>query len=680
MEINLISFLSLFTLLLTTSLVFLLSKKVKHIPYPILLVLTGVLIGLVSFAPGVSLLTNFKLTPDLLFFVFLPILIFESAYNINLRSFYVSFASVSILSTFGLLLSTLIISLFITGISFLFGFHIPILATLLFGAIISATDPVAVLSIFKEIGVPHRLSLIFEGESLFNDGTAVALFLIILGVIEQGFYGFSTVATGLISFLVMIIGGILLGIFSGKIFSYLLKINRAHESNLLIIMFAMAHITFIATEFINHSIANLGYEISISPIISTTVASLILGNVGKLSLKSKTNEFFEKFWKHVAFAANSIVFILMGLMFVDLNFIQKELIIVTLISIIGVFVARIISVYFSVGIVNATKLEPKIPISWQGLLAWGDLKGALAIIVVLTLPDDLTISGWNLAVSLKELIISATIGVVVSSLIIKAPTIKWVANKLKLYVLSKCESVRISESKSFVNSLEIERLGKLHEKGYIDTHTYHLVVDKMKQKQSSLNLDASEEDKKKILLGIFKSYAIGIEQFYLQELYARSEIPEHTYRHIFAKLVIQSEIVESKYTDTEKGGRFGTMLMMERIDHYNRKLIRPATKNYSVKDKYLYYRCLAVISRKVLKELDPKYFPNYDKVAIDSVLAQYRTYLEENTRRMNMLQNENEEIIKELNLHLIKMSIEDFDEKAYSRLLKTNFITENIHN
>lgn len=190
MEINLISFLSLFTLLLTTSLVFLLSKKVKHIPYPILLVLTGIFIGLVSFAPGVSLLTHFKLTPDLLFFVFLPILIFESAYNINLRSFYVSFASVSILSTFGLLLSTLIISLFITGFSFLFGFHIPILATLLFGAIISATDPVAVLSIFKEIGVPHRLSLIFEGESLFNDGTAVALFLIILGVIEQGFYGF----------------------------------------------------------------------------------------------------------------------------------------------------------------------------------------------------------------------------------------------------------------------------------------------------------------------------------------------------------------------------------------------------------------------------------------------------------------------------------------------------------
>lgn len=113
----------------------------------------------------------------------------------------------------------------------------------------------------------------------------------------------------------------------------------------------------------------------------------------KLSLKAKTNEFFEKFWKHVAFAANSIVFILMGLMFVDLNFVQKELIIVTLISIIGVFVARIISVYFSVGIVNATKLEPKIPISWQGLLAWGDLKGALAIIVVLTLPDDLTMSG-----------------------------------------------------------------------------------------------------------------------------------------------------------------------------------------------------------------------------------------------------------------------------------------------
>lgn len=120
------------------------------------------------------------MTPDILFFVFLPVLIFESAYNMNYRQLMKNWKSITGLAVFGLLLSAVIIAFGLYLILPLFGFQIPFLVCLLFGSLISATDPVAVLSIFKSVGAPRRLTLIFEGESLFNDGTSLALFLVIL--------------------------------------------------------------------------------------------------------------------------------------------------------------------------------------------------------------------------------------------------------------------------------------------------------------------------------------------------------------------------------------------------------------------------------------------------------------------------------------------------------------------
>lgn len=117
--------------------------------------------------------------------VFLPVLLFEAAYNINYRHILNNWKTISILATFGLLISAGITSAGLYYIFPLVGLEIPFLVCLLFGILISATDPVAVLSIFKSIGAPRRLTILFEGESLFNDGTAVALFAVVLAVIIE---------------------------------------------------------------------------------------------------------------------------------------------------------------------------------------------------------------------------------------------------------------------------------------------------------------------------------------------------------------------------------------------------------------------------------------------------------------------------------------------------------------
>jgi len=155
-------YLSIFTLMFFSLGINILSLKIK-IPYTVLLVIGGSLLVPLSKIEIFSFITSFQLTPESLFFVFLPILIFESAYNINIRNIKENKFSISMLAIVGLLISTFFIGFVGHWCFQLLGFDIPLLVTLLFGAIISATDPVAVLSLFKDYGAPHRLTLIFEG-------------------------------------------------------------------------------------------------------------------------------------------------------------------------------------------------------------------------------------------------------------------------------------------------------------------------------------------------------------------------------------------------------------------------------------------------------------------------------------------------------------------------------------
>ena len=175
--------------------------------------------------PAAGFLDDFRLTPEVLLYVFLPILLFESAYNIQYKELLKNVRSVSLLAVVALVISATLVGVGLKYALSLAGIEVPFIVTLLFGALISATDPVAVLALFKELGAPKRLTLIFEGESLFNDGTALALFLVILGIaVEMSGGGegahqsvfamathalyLGTMAGGVLSFVSMIVFGI----------------------------------------------------------------------------------------------------------------------------------------------------------------------------------------------------------------------------------------------------------------------------------------------------------------------------------------------------------------------------------------------------------------------------------------------------------------------------------------
>lgn len=180
-------FLSAASFVCLTVLAGLVSYRAGHWKFPatVALVAVGMLVALAARSGPLAFIDDFALTPDVLFYIFLPILLFESAYGIRYKELLRNIRSITLLSVVSLVISAFFVGFALKYVLGFIGVDVPIEVTLLFGAFISSTDTAAVLAVFKEQGVPRRLNLIFEGESLFNDGTALALFFILLGVVES---------------------------------------------------------------------------------------------------------------------------------------------------------------------------------------------------------------------------------------------------------------------------------------------------------------------------------------------------------------------------------------------------------------------------------------------------------------------------------------------------------------
>jgi CPA1 family monovalent cation:H+ antiporter len=339
--------LSILILMVISVFTYVISKK-TNFPYTLLLVLVGTGLVFVSKIPLFHFLQDFSLTPELLFYVFLPTLLFEAAYNIKIQKLVENFRSITLLAIGGLLISTTVIGFGFSFLLSLFGVEIPLIISFLFGAIISATDPVAVISLFKEYGAPKRLTLIFEGESLFNDGTAVALFTILLSVVanQGGILDGASVLEGIFMFFTMMATGALFGIFMGMVFSKALDYAKSEHLQITLTL-AVAHLTFLLSEIISHYVSFFGYKLHVSAIVATVFAAIVMGNYGRHKLSSRVEKYMNNFWEYFAFLANSFVFLLLGFLISKINFVIADVWLPILVLIIVGVPARALGVYLS---------------------------------------------------------------------------------------------------------------------------------------------------------------------------------------------------------------------------------------------------------------------------------------------------------------------------------------------
>jgi len=681
------SALALFSLLALSSFVFYVAKRFS-LPYTVLLVFAGVLLVPISHIPGLDFLDNFTLTPELLFFIFLPTLIFESAYNMNIRRVIGELKSIVLLAVVGYLVSAFLIG---GGMWFVFavlGFPIPFSITLLFGALISATDPVAVLSLFKEYGAPRRLSLIFEGESLLNDATALALFLIVLGLVNDGFSP-EGLALGALAFITMLVGGTLFGLVFGGVFARLIRVFRENEIVSVTLMIVLAHLTFLTAEIANESLHLIGIEfLKFSPIIATTIASLVMGNYGRYALSPRAEEFVEKFWSQFAFMANSIVFILVGLLFASVPEGAEALLIPTVAAVLVVAASRAISIYGTLIPFNLFRpKEKKVPPAWQHLLAWGSLRGALAVMLVLLVPPELAVPHWPFPFSVQEFLLIITIASIFTTLFLKAPTIGPLMRRLKIGVLTELEKVEYQEAQALAHGKSILKIRDFTNKGYIPKaiaeklESEHMA--EFKKACGEIQTDAKEEKLANFAERALRLYLIGMEKQALKTLFTFDEVTERTFKQIFGKLTIQSEEAERGNLNPNSSKTHDRKDVFENISEFLRKLFTTESEEDMAKSQYLYYRAQSVIFHKALKEISrlEKDFthPIFNANIIERAHRLYARYRDEAIEKSAAIAEQYPSPIEQLSAALAFRSVFRVEENMLEKLQQRELITPKLY-
>lgn len=329
--------------------------------------------------------------------VMLSFLLFAGALHTNFQQLKVQRKPVLIFATLGTLVSTFLSGIFVFYVLKLVNLNVDFIYCLLFGALISPTDPIAVLGIMKKVGAPKKLETKIVGESLFNDGVGVVIFLTIYQIAKgTGEISFTHIAE---LFLVEVIGGIALGLAVGWITYRLLKSIDDYDMEVIITLAAVMGGTLIAQQF------------HLSAPLAMVTAGLLVGNdtIRQSSMSEITEQYVDKFWELIDILLNTVLFVMIGMEILVLTF-SGEYILAGLLAIPVLLVARYISLLLPIKI-YAKKLEfvPKTNL----IMTWGGLRGGISIALALSLTQ----------VMQRDLFLVITYMVVVFSIIVQGLTV-----------------------------------------------------------------------------------------------------------------------------------------------------------------------------------------------------------------------------------------------------------------
>jgi CPA1 family monovalent cation:H+ antiporter len=495
-------------LLLIASGVSMLTKWVR-LPYTLALVIIGLIISPMHFLPVVHV------SPELILLIFLPALLFEAAWNLNLKHLRENLLPILSLALLGVIFSVGIIGLILHV-----GIHLSWSSAFLFGAMISATDPISVLAIFKRLGLPARLTTIVEGESLLNDGTAAVLFKIILGVVIGASAGGTSdlIWGSLREFAIVVFGGILIGAAVGILASTLTSYFDDYLLEITLTTIA-AYGTFLGAETLH-----------VSAVIAVLVTGLVIGNYGRHRGMSPTTQIaVNSFWEYAAFVVNSLVFLLIGLE------IQVAHLLDNIASIgwgvVAVIAARGAVVYGLTTISN--HISDPIPARWKPVIFWGGLRGSLSIALVLSLPRDL--DG-------RELLVVMIFGTVIFSLLFQGLTISGLLKALGLsQPEAKAKEYEIIQGRLFADTAAQAELDTLKDRGLITRRIYRELQKQLGESTERLTDQLAEFDDhsrniENELFDRIRRHLLNVKKARLSELVRDRLLSESVYHELNKEL------------------------------------------------------------------------------------------------------------------------------------------------
>lgn len=400
----------LVTLLLIALIVILVARRLA-VPYTLGLVVVGLLIGFFSPIPAIHL------TPELVLFVFLPALLFEGSWAISVQRLRKNWVHVFLLAGPALLLALTLIAVplhFFAGLDWGTAF--------LLGAILSPTDPVAVLGLFQQLKMNEDLSTIIEGESLFNDGVAGALYQIFLALVLFSLHGQSVSVgqawlNGIGMFLLEAGGGAGIGLLCGFLVSRLVTfIDEPLIETTITIVTA-------------YGVFLLADALHTSGILAVILAALVLGSYGRrIGMDERTREAVDNFWSIAAFLANALLFLLVGAQLNPTRFLasalDSSLLLMAGLAIVAVLLSRFVVVLMLPAITQPLihpSLWSFVRPSWRVVIFWSGLRGALSMALVLALPLDLPS---------RDSLVLSTYAVVLFTLLVQGFSLRTILKRL----------------------------------------------------------------------------------------------------------------------------------------------------------------------------------------------------------------------------------------------------------
>jgi len=426
------------------------------IPYAVLLALVGIALGgatslPVAFQPGgilgdiLSWLRNFGLTAESLLYVFLPALLFEAALNVDVRQLSDEVATVLLLAVIGVIVCTFVVGFALWPIS-----PVGILACIILGAIIATTDPVAVVAIFHDIGAPRRLSTLVQGESLFNDAAAIAIYTLAVSMLAG--HRSSSPIDGILTFLRQFAGGLITGYLAGWIvmlFMPILRASRLAEATLTI---GFAYVIFIVCD----------HYLGVSGVVAVATAALAISTAGRRRLSPSNWESLVVTWEQLAFWASSLIFLFAAMQTPELlaRAGWRDLAILGAL-IISALVARALTLYGLIPMLSFAGIAKPIDKNHKLVMLWGGMRGAVSLALALAASENAA-----LPPEVRQFVGILATGFVLFTLLVTAPTMRPLMRLLKISSLAPAEvavSQRVIGLSLSSIPQEIETVGRQHQ-------------------------------------------------------------------------------------------------------------------------------------------------------------------------------------------------------------------------
>jgi len=645
-------------------------KRLK-IPYTIGLVFVGiVLYNICGAVPGLEQFRHLRLNYDLIMFALLPSLIFSAAINIDSKLLFKNLNPTFLLAGPGLVIATLISG----GIMYYFT-PLDLAGSLLFGALISATDPVAVISLFEIVGAPKRLRILVDGESLFNDATAIVMYTLMHKVVLVGTaFTIFTLGYTVYDFVFIFFGGLLVGAATGYIMAQILLFIKDDPMVEIALSAIVAYTAFIFAERV----------LQVSGVMACLGAGMVISHYSSSRFTTQTKTYLNNFWQFISFIANSYIFILLG-------FTEKFYLFSTQISdfsvlkciiwgIIAIQLSRVVVVFGICPLIGLRDKSKKIELKYQILMFWGGLRGAVPLALVFSLPPNLPH---------RLLVIQITLGVVIFTLLVQGISISKMLSFFKLDRASLFK--RFSKNHALLLTYQhgLKKLKQLAAVWDFPDEVVEKLEDKYNKKIETqgrkLNdIVMNKDEEKHALSRSIWTQALQVERNSLRELFESGFIHEDIFRSLDFSMDQQMEAIinSNDLPPVNAYGGFKKTPFRKLVEKFKYRLFGKKYKAHLLNEEYLCYCALAIgimAARERLAELKKDDFFKEYREGIKICDDFYKHNLEKLMQKVEMFRADNIELLSTISLATLQEMVYSNELTLIDELLENTEISQEIH-